>query len=282
MDTYYIDGAFVADDRATISVRDLIVLRGFGVFDFLITYNKRPFHLQTHVRRLENSAKGIGLAMRHSADQICRIVEETVAHNLHHDESNIRIVYTGGISEDGVTPEGRGKLMVLVTPRHIPPAAWYRDGAKVTTVAMERIIPSAKSTNYLSAVFAQQEARKQDAIEAIYVDRRNRALEGTTTNIFCFKDDVLITPDQDILPGITRGILLELAKGKFQIELRDIDRSELPGMQEVFIAASNKEVVPIVQVDNHIIGDGRPGERTCQIMQLFNDYTAAYGQGKVA
>jgi branched-chain amino acid aminotransferase len=282
MDTYYIDGRFVTDDQAFISVKDIVVLRGFGVFDFLITYNRRPFHLETHIRRLENSAGHIGLTLHHRTDEMCDIVTRTIDKNSHHDESNIRIVYSGGISADGVSPEGNGILMVMVTPRRIPPQTWYEDGAKVITVPMERFIPLSKSTNYLSAVFALEEAKKQNAIESLYVDRRNRILEGTTTNFFCFKDDrTLITPEKDILPGVTRGVILDLVKDTFQVELRDIDKGELPQMQEIFISASNKEVVPIVQVDSHIVGDGTPGEKTRRIMKQFRDYTTAYGQGKI-
>ena len=117
MDTYYIDGKFVGDDRALISVKDIVVLRSFGVFDFLITYNKRPFHLEEHVQRLENSARCIGLEIHHTNSEICEIVQETVKRNHHHMESAIRIMYSGGISSDGLNPDGRGILMVMVTPR---------------------------------------------------------------------------------------------------------------------------------------------------------------------
>ena len=282
MDTYYIDGRFVTDDQAFISVNDIVVLRGFGVFDYLITYNRRPFHLENHVRRLENSANHIGLTLHHRTDEMCDIVMQTIEKNSHHDESNVRIVYSGGVSGDGVTPEGNGILMVMVYPRHKPPRTWYEDGAKVVTANMERFIPLAKSTDYLSAVYTLEKAKKQDAIESIYVDRCNRILEGTTTNFFCIKNEhTLITPAKDILPGITRGVILDLVKDTFQVELRDIDTSELPDMQEVFITASNKEVVPVIQMDDHIIGNGAPGEKTRLIMTLFREYTAAYGQGKV-
>ena len=102
--------------------------RGYGVFDFLITYNRRPFRLKQHVQRLENSAKQIGLGLRHSVAQICAIVEETVRKNTHHAESNIRIVYSGGVSLDGVTPEGNGILAVMVTPKQATPKWWYTEG----------------------------------------------------------------------------------------------------------------------------------------------------------
>ena len=282
MDTYYIDGKFIDDEAATVPVKDLIVLRGYGVFDFLITYNRRPFRLKQHVQRLENSAKQIGLGLRHSADQICAIVEETVRKNKHHEESNIRIVYSGGVSLDGVTPEGNGILVVMVTPKQETPKWWYTEGAKIITVDIERFIPLAKSTNYLTAVHALGQAKRQNAIEAIYVDRNRRIREGTTSNFFFFKDNKLVTPQKDILPGVTRSVVLELAKGHFEIELRDIDFSELVSMQEVFIASSNKEVVPVAKVGEMTVGDGRPGANTQKIMQLFGDYTKAFGQGSIS
>lgn len=281
MDTYYIDGQYVDEDNCVLSVKDIIVLRGFGVFDFLITYNKRPFYLKEHVQRLETSARKIGLKLRHSNDEICRIVEETVRRNPHHDESNIRIVYTGGISSDGVTPEGNGYLIVMVTPKHLLPEWWYTDGAKLVTVEIERFLPGAKSTNYLTAVWALERAKAMDAIESIYVDRKDCLLEGTTTNFFCFKDNKLVTPKLNILPGITRSVLVDLVKGNFDLEIREIQKDELSSMEEVFISASNKEIVPIIQVDDIVIANGKPGERTRKVMQLFRDYTIAYGQGKI-
>jgi branched-chain amino acid aminotransferase len=281
MDTYYIDGQFVDEERALINAKDLIVLRGFGVFDFLITYNRHPFFLKEHVQRLENSARGIGLEIRHTNSEICSIVEDTVKRNPRHAESGIRIVYSGGISSDGVTPEGNGILVVMVTPKHELPLSWYTEGAKIITVDIERFIPTSKSTCYLTAVYAQQQAKKEGAIEAVYVDRNNRILEGTATNFFCFKNSRLVTPDRGILPGITRSVILDLVKGFLEVETRDIDRSELQDMEEVFITASNKEVVPIVRVNDLQIGDGRIGEKTRKIMDLFRAYTDAYGRGEV-
>ncbi|MBU0973317.1 MAG: aminotransferase class IV [Proteobacteria bacterium] len=282
MDTYYIDGKFVDDDAALIPAKDITVLRGFGVFDFLITYNRRPFFIKEHVARLENSAREIGLTLQHANGQICDIVAQTIKKNPHHTESNIRIVYTGGISPDGVTPQGNGILMVMVTPKHTLPAWWYTDGTKIITIDIERFIPTSKSTNYLSAVFAQQKAHKTGAVEAIYKDRGNRLLEGTTTNLFCFKGNQLITPPDGILPGITRSVVLELTKKGYTQKLRHIDADELDQMDEIFISASNKEIVPVIQVDDLVIGNGKPGKNTQNVMEMFKTYTHAYGQGEIA
>ena len=281
MDIYYIDGEFVEEDKAVVPAKDITVLRGYGVFDFLITYNRRPFYLDAHVSRLENSAKEINLILKHSHEEIADIVVQTLEKNPHHEESNIRIVYTGGISPDGVTPQGNGILMVMVTPKYQLPDWWYTDGTKVATVDMERFIPESKSTNYLSAVFAQNMAKKDGGIEAIYKDRENRLLEGTTTNFFCVKGNTLITPPDVILPGITRSVVLELLKDKFDIQLRHIKADELPEMDEVFITASNKEIVPVVQVDDLVIGNGKPGEKTRALLKTWKEYTAAYGRNEI-
>lgn len=281
MDTYYIDGEFISEDQAQLSVKDITVLRGYGIFDFLITYNRRPFYLKEHVARLENSAKEIFMELQHTNEEICEIVEETIRRNPHHTESNVRIVYTGGISPDGVTPQGNGILMVMATPKHVLPDWWYTDGAPIATVDMVRFIPASKSTNYLSAVFAQQEARKKyEAIEAIYVNKQNQVLEGTTTNIYGVKGNTIVTPEDGILHGITRSVVLDLAKDKYTIDLRPIDMAELKEFDEIFLTASNKEIVPVSKVNDMVVKDGKPGAVTRDIMDMFKTYTTAYGQGK--
>jgi branched-chain amino acid aminotransferase len=282
VDIFYVDGRFVDEGSASISVKDLIVLRGFGVFEFLVTYNKRPFRLEDHLERLEQSAVRIGLALRKSRAEMCEIVSETVRRNPHHKESGIRIVCTGGVSTDGVSPEGKGSLVVMATPRPVPPMQWYTEGAAVITVDAARFMPQVKSTNYLSAVCAQQEAKRRGAIEAVYVDRHNRILEGTTSNVFFCKGRTLVTPCDDILDGVTRRVVLELADGRFDIELRDVNKAELADFDEVFITSSSKEVVPVVKVDGVRVGTGRVGETTREIMGLFGQYTSAYGLGRLS
>ena len=277
MKIFYVDGKFVSSDEAVISLNDMIVLRGYGMFDFLRTYNKRPFYLEEHIQRLENSGKLIGLELPETKERICEIVLETLERNPQNDESNVRIVVSGGISPDSVTPQGNGMLIVMVTPKLELPEWWYTDGAKIITNPVERYIPGAKSTNYMSAVIALQNSKQQGAIEAIYVDREERMLEGTTTNLFAFIGSKLVTPEKGILPGITRQVMLDILKDEFDIELRDVKKDEIDSFEEVFITASNKEVVPVVQIDDKIIGDGKVGPRMKRVLELFKAYTDSYG-----
>ncbi len=277
MDTYYVNGQFVADEQAHISVNDLSVIRGFGVFDFLRTYNGIPFHLDDHLKRLERSARLIGLKLPHPTAEIGEIVQATLARN-HHQESNIRIVVTGGLSSDGITPGDSPKLLVMVTGVRPMPAEWYTGGVKVITSHVDRFMPGAKSINYIPAILCQAEARNQQAIEALYVDRNGYVLEGTTSNLFVFINDTLVTPPCDrVLPGITRQVVLSLVKGTFPIVERQLHKDEIRLFDEAFLASSIREVVPIVAIDSVRIGNGKPGLKTQKIMQLFRDMTNAHG-----
>jgi branched-chain amino acid aminotransferase len=277
MNTYYIDGTFVSETDATISVNDMSVLRGYGVFDFLRTYNRRPFYLDAHIERLARSARLVDLAMPWSQEQIHAITMETLDRN-DHEEANIRLVITGGVSPDSITPANNPKLLILVTGLHTCPAEWYQEGAAIITTHDQRYMPGAKSINYIPAILALSRARQQGAIESIYIDKSGRVLEGTTTNIFAFIGDTLVTPANAILPGITRQVIISLVKDPFDLEIRDIHQDEIRLMDEVFVTASNKEVVPVVRMNDRRIGDGTPGDRTRHIMQLFADYTRQYGQ----
>lgn len=276
MDIYYVDGEFVEDEQAKISVNDLSVIRGFGVFDFLRTYNGSPFHLDEHLIRLERSARLIGLELPYTKAKVSEIVRETLKRN-NHEESNIRLVVTGGLSQDGITPGNSPKLLVMVTSVKQMPPEWYSDGAKVITSHVDRFLPGAKSINYIPAIICQAEARSQQAIEAIYADRNGYMLEGTTSNIFAFVGETLITPPCDrILPGITRQVVLTLAGKDYTIVERQLHKDEVRLIDEAFITSSIREIVPIVAIDSIKIGGGKIGHRTRKIMELFKAYTTSY------
>jgi branched-chain amino acid aminotransferase len=268
MNIYYVDGEFVPADRAMIPVDDLAIVRGIGVFDLLRTYNGRPYFLKEHVSRLLASAGSIDLSLPWSHDEICQVALETLSRN-NLEEANIRIIVTGGSSADFMSPAGKPRLIVLVTPVPKLPEQWYLSGIKVITRKIKRINPGAKSINYLPAAMALRQAREQGAVEVLYLDDDDHVLEGTTSNVFAFVEGCLVTPEQGILSGITRKVVLEIASGNFPIERRDLPRQELLGAQEVFITGTNKGLVPVVDVDGTRIGDGRPGSVTGRITALL-------------
>lgn len=283
MDIYYIDGEFVPADRAVIPVDDLAVLRGLGAFELLRTYNGHPFALDEHLKRLQHSVHKMGLLLPWKTEELARIVLETLQRNQGsaHWESNIRIIVTGGSSTDFVTHQGRPRLLVLVSEMPRQPEEWYTEGVKITTMRSRRILPGAKSINYLSATIAMKKARAQGAVEAVYVDRDGLVYECTTSNIFMFNGETLVTPGRRILSGITRGFILELAQRLFQVDVRDMTLEELLGADEIFLTGTNKGVVPVVQVDDRRIGDGRPGRRTRALLQAMGEQAASHASGTV-
>lgn len=277
MDIFYIDGEFVPAEKAALPVNDLAIIRGYGVFDFLKTYGGRPFLLAEHLQRLQRSADEIGLVLPWSQDELAAVVWATLAKNKH-EESAIRIVVTGGPTEDFITPLGQPRLLVLVTPLQALPEWWFSEGIKIITVPIERDLPGAKSINYLPATMAIRRARKQGAVEAVFVNREGHAKEGTTSNIFAFFGDTLVTPADQVLPGITRQVVLQITAGLFNHDLRDIRKTELLQADELFITGSSKGLVPVVNVDGTTIGSGKPGPRTQTVMKRLDNYVKTSNQ----
>lgn len=280
-DIYYIAGEFVPAGRAVIPVNDLALLRGYGVFDFLRTYAKKPFCVEEHISRLKDSARLIGLEFPWPVEEVIGIVNQTLARN-DHPEFNIRVVVTGGPSRDFITPAGRPRLLVLVSELHPIPPEWYSQGVKVITTSGCRRIPGAKTINYLSAIVALEDARRQGAVEAISVDRDGKVMEGQTTTIFAFIGDRLVTNEAGILPGVTRALILRLTDSVFNNKIRDLTIDDLLRADEIFMTASNKEVFPVVRVDDTMISGGNPGPRTRKVMELFRNYTARFAAGEAA
>jgi branched-chain amino acid aminotransferase len=269
---YYVDGKFVPDSEAVFPIDDLGLLRGYGCFDFMRTYNGRVIFIQDHIRRLFRSAAQVGITLPLAEGELIRLVDQTLSRNPA-VESSIRILVTGGSSPDFITPQGRPRLAIMVAPLHAYPREWYREGAKVVTVPYTRALPGAKSIDYIRAILVLDEARARGAIEAVYVDPGGQVREGTTSNIFACFGDRLATPGSGILNGITREKVLGLAGDIFSVDIRDIHRDELVRADELFITSSNRLIVPIVRVDDDTIGRGTPGERTRAVMQAFADLT---------
>jgi len=280
MSIYYINGTYVDSDKATVPANDLAILRGYGVFDFLRTYGGRPFQLEAHLKRLVRSAELIDLECPWDIETLTDIIMETLDRNTY-NESNVRIVVTGGDSPDNFMPQGDSRLLVMVTPVQNIAPHYYTEGGEVVTMNIARYIPGAKSLNYIPAIIARRKALKLNpkSIETIYrVD--GQVIEGTTTNTFIVKDGTWITPGDRLLPGITRAEVIELIDSYTTLETRDITLEDYYNADEVIITSSNKEVVPIVKVDDHVIADGTVGEHTKRLMEVWREMTVAYAQGE--
>jgi len=274
MTVYYVDGAFVPAHEAMIPVDDLAILRGIGICDIMRTFHGRPFFVDAHIDRLMDSGIKIGLNLPWTAKNIKQIVFQTLEKNPGLDEANIRIVITGGSSPDFLTPTGRPRLIIMVTPINKLPETWYTQGVKVITLVQERPLAGAKVTAYLPATMAMTRAKAAGAMEVIYIDKNRNAQECTTSNLFAFFGDTLVTPPTDgILKGITRKVILSLAADRFKVSESPIPLEKLLTADEVFITGTNKGVVPVVLIDDSPIGNGRPGTHTHTLMAALADHS---------
>lgn len=269
---YYINGNYVPESEAKLSVFDLSILRGFGVFDYLRTYKKCPFHLWDHLERLNYSAKNLGLKIPCSLTEIAKIIDSLIALNQL-QEASIKVIVTGGISTDQFTPQ-KASLIVLAYPLIKYPNIFYEKGISTITTSLTRHFPTLKTTQYTPAIVTLKTYTNHKAEEAIYLNQKQKLLEGTTSNFFCFKKNTLYSCNSNkILFGITRAIVLKLASSKFPIKLVPITYQELSIVDEAFVTASNKEIMPVVQIDHHRIGTGEVGPRTKELIQAFREYT---------
>ena len=276
MKIYYVDGKFIPADQAVIPVDDLAILRGYGVCDIIRTYKGRPYFFLEHIKRLENSAKEIGLPIPWKTKDIIDIVLETLKRNESIDEVNIRIIITGGSSSDFFYPQGHPRLIILITDIHKLPESWYTKGVKVITHPLERALPDAKVISYIPAAMALRQAKETGAIEAIYINRKKEVLEGTTSNLFAFFKDTLVTPLDGVLKGITRQAILSIAKKIYPTRETSIPLKQLLTADEVFISGTNKCIVPVIQVDDTKIGTGMPGQNTLKLIEELEKHALEF------
>jgi len=270
----YFNGKITTIDKIKISPYDIGLLRGYGVFDVMVAFNQNPFILEAHYKRLQNSAKELKLKVPISQKDYRKIIEKLIQKNGYKD-STIRTILTGGKSPDAFSI-GNPTFFILIEKFHHYPEAIYQKGAKVITLEFERYRPKAKITNYVEAIRNQDIKKKQKALEIVFV-KEGKVLEASTSNIFLCNNRTLITTKERILLGTTRNLVIELAeKNGFKVEQREIKEAELLKSQEVFLTATNKNIVPIVNVDGKKIGNGKVGEKTQELMNILAQFIKNY------
>lgn len=271
---HFVDDAWVSADDAKISLFDLSVIRGFGIFDFLRTYNRKPFMLPEHINRLFNSARLLGIVVPKTKTQIKKIVLEGIQ-NSSYKETIARIVVSGGVSSDGISRTDSSTFAVLFTEAKDYPEAFYTKGVTVISRQFERPFPHAKSLNYLAAVSMLAEAKKKNAVEVLYINHFGHILEGTTSNFFAVIGNKIVTPTAGILPGITRGVTMTLAKKlKIRVVESELLYSQIPLFDEAFITASNKEIMPVVAIDDMKVGNGKVGTVSRKLITAYSKLTS--------
>lgn len=278
----YISGRLYDKEDAKISVYDHGLLYGDGVFEGLRSYGGRVFRLDEHLKRLWDSAKAIWLEIPISREAMSQAIYETLKANQIAD-GYVRLIVTRGAGTLGLDPNRTADPQVIVIADHISlyPREFYEQGLEIVTVSVARNHPAAlspriKSLNYLNNILAKIEGLKAGCVEALMLNTRGEVAECTGDNIFLVRDGVLLTPpvDAGILEGITRQVVIELAAqaGRSVREV-PLTKHDVYIADECFLCGTAAEVVPVVKVDNRVIGDGVPGPVTRDLLKRFHALT---------
>lgn len=281
----YINGAYVSPEHASVSVFDRGLVFGDGVYEVIPVFGGRLFRLPQHLERLGRSLGAIRVANPHTAAQweaiLTRVVRETGGGDL-----SIYLQITRGVAaRDHAFPMNiKPTIFAYAQPLGIASAELLQNGVAGVTLPDNRWLRcDIKATALLANVLLRQQAMEQGGVEAILV-REGQVTEGAASNIFIVADGRLMTPPQGpfILPGITRDLVLELAR-TYSIACAETTFSEdqLLSAQEVWMTSSTREILPITQVNGRSIGTGRPDPLFTRMLGLYLEYKQAFAQGTI-
>ncbi|MBI3503167.1 MAG: aminotransferase class IV family protein [Bacteroidetes bacterium] len=269
----YANGKILRKNAIKVGITDLVMLRGYGAFDYMRTYYGVPFRVNDYLNRFENSARGMKLKLPLSKGKIISVITTLLKKNSSPfgagaKDFGIRLLLTGGYSLDSYLPAAKPNLFILVEDLPTYPEWWPEKGIKLMLHEHHRELARVKTTNYLTAIRLADERRKQKAQDTLYVSD-GKILETTRNNFFLFHGNTLITSQDEILHGITRKVVLEIASKKFKVEVREVLKEELNSCTESFITGTTRGITPVVQIDKLKIGNGKAGKNTKELMQLF-------------
>lgn len=269
----YFNGEIRPVNETFVHFTDLGLLRGYGMFDYFRTYNRKPFQWDWYWERYERSASLLGIpnpiTKQKAYETVLELIEKAPA-----GECAIRFLLTGGYAADSISMM-QPNLLIISEELHPVKEEEYEKGIKVITHEYVRDIPEIKSIDYKHLLILQPKIKAANATDVLF-HKDGEISELSRSNVFILKDDVLITPDENALKGITRRTVLELAKPHYTIEIRPITLAELLAADEVFTTSTTKRVLPITQIDDHIIADGKIGKHTQFLLSLINKMVAEW------
>ena len=282
-----LNGNLVKKEEAVIPFYDHGLLYGDGLFEGIRVYGGRVFKLDEHVARLYYSAKALNINIPAAPQATREIILETVRANGHR-EGYVRVTVTRGTGL-GLDPKhikGGANVYISCEQLALYPPEMYENGLIVATVSTrlpspDVIDPRVKCTGkYINNIMAKAEANRSGAGEGLMLTREGYVGEATGDNIFLVKNGQLLTPPATIgiLQGITRDTVITLAEeAGISVFEPIMTQYDVYNADEAFLTGTAAEVIPAVEFDGRLIGDGKPGPMTRQLMAAFREHTRISG-----
>jgi D-alanine transaminase/branched-chain amino acid aminotransferase len=264
----YARGKFLPVSEASVSVNDLGVQRGYGIFDFLRVSVNVPLFLEDHLDRFFHSAKEMRLTCKESRQEIKDIVYQLIREN-NQPFSGVRLILTGGESPDGYKIIEPGLVIIqhAITP---PPDDIAFPGIRLLSYPYQRQLAHVKTTDYLMAIWLQPWLKERGGDDILY-HQDGYVTECPRSNFFMVThDDTLVTTGQHMLKGITRKQVIQIAvESGIKTEEREISLEEIRDAKEAFITSSTKRLVPVRQLDQHVFPLHRQVSVTGRLWKRF-------------
>jgi D-alanine transaminase/branched-chain amino acid aminotransferase len=253
--------------EAHIHISDMSVQRGYGIFDFFKIIHNRPVFLEDHLDRFFASAEAMRLHCPLSKEALIRGIEELIQKN-DLPQSGMRLTLTGGYAADGYSIH-QPNLLLVQQPLQL--AKELQAGIRLITHQHQRQLPHVKSIDYLMAVWLQPHIRQQEAADVLY-HQQGIITECPRSNFFIVNNrNELVTPGLNILQGITRKRLLELAARSMAVKEAPVTVADLREAKEAFVTSTTKHLLPVIQIDDITIADGNAGPVTSALFsELIN------------
>ena len=268
------NGKVVPKEEASLGITDLAILRGYGLFDFFYVKQGHPLFFDDYLDRMERSANILGLPIPLTRDLLKQHIYELIEANGLKDVS-LKLVMTGGYAEDGYTP-ATPNLIIVAAGQSKYKEEKFEKGVKLMLYNYQRTFPAVKTINYIVGVNKLPEMRAAQAEDILFHFDGN-IHETVRANFFIVnEDDTIVTPQDDILEGITRKQVLKLAEPNYKVEIRNLSLEELTTAKEAFITSTTKQVMPVVKVDDVVIGNGMPGAVSKHLLKLLREEELAY------
>jgi len=263
-----LNGDFIEYDKAVVSISDLAIQRGYGIFDFFRIDDGAFLFSEYYLDRFYKSMKRSGFNFPYYREDVHNMVVSLVKKN-EAPNSYIKLIVTGGNSPNGFLPGDKPNFMIINHEINVWDNKLFSQGANLISDEFMRPFPLVKSTNYFNAVRLAPKMKKYDAVDVLYhFDKKVH--ETSRANVFMIKKDKIYTPKKEILQGITRKRFINAASGEFELSYKSFSFKKLLKADEVFITSTTKDVMPIVRIDNHNIGKGKTGKVCKKLIKLFN------------